>query len=263
MNKNSMYLLQILQQYRARNLTYYSQELNQLKITLAKWANGCYINILDSGSHAKGTAISLASDVDYLISLTSGCNVNNGGLKGIYSSLYSKLSRCYLNVRKQNVSVRIAIRDLEVDITPARKQPGNTNDHSLWLSKQDTWQQTNIHKHIIEISNSGRTNEIKLLKIWRERHQLDFPSIYLEYLLIKSILINKPKASAEAILENNFWSILLELAKDLSNPLFVKITDPANSNNILSDLLSTAEKYKIIAQAKQAVSQQYWQSVIW
>jgi hypothetical protein len=240
-----MYLYQILQKYAAHDLSAYSESLSQLGNTLKIWASSCYVGILNSGSRAKGTAISLASDVDYLVSLTSGCNDNNGGLKGCYDSLFAKLKNSYSNVRKQNVSVRINLSGLEIDITPARKQNGNTN----------------FQKHITDISQSGRTNEIKILKIWRELHQIDFPSIYLEYLLINNILLNKSKDINS--LGDNVWYALNELSKTQGNPLSARIVDPANSNNILSDLLTSTEKNKIISQAQIAVKQTNWNQIVW
>jgi hypothetical protein len=227
---------------------------------LQTWAGSCFIEIINSGSRAKGTAISLASDVDYLVSLTSNCNESSGGLKSIYDALYTRLST-YHNVRKQNVSVRINLGGLEVDVTPARKQAGNTNDHNLYVSKSDTWKKTNIQKHIADISQSGRTNEIKLIKIWRELNKLDFPSIYLEYLIVANILSYRSKDINS--LADNVWYILNELAKDNGNPLFARIIDPANSNNILSDLLSQAEINKIINAAKIASHQSNWNQIVW
>ncbi len=259
--ESNMYLIQILQKYQARDLTNYSFSISQLKSVLKTWASSCYVDILDSGSRAKGTAISLASDVDYLVSLSCRCNENNGGLKGIYESLYTELSNNYQNVRKQNVSVRINLNELEVDVTPARKQSGYTNDHNLFISKLDTWKQTNIQQHINDVSQSERTNEIKLLKIWRELNTLDFPSIYLEYLLINNVLLNKPTDINK--ISDNFYFALTELAKDQANPLFNRIVDPANSSNILSDLLNNSEKNKIISKAKEAISQQYWENIVW
>jgi len=261
MTEIDMYLYQILQKYSARDLTNYSGLLSQLKSTLQTWASSCYVNILDSGSRAKGTAISLASDVDYLVSLTSGCNDNNGGLKGCYDSLFTKLNNTYSSVRKQNVSVRINLSGLEVDITPARKQNGNTNYHNLYLSKSGSWAQTNIQKHITDISQSGRTNEIKVLKIWRELHQIDFPSIYLEYLLVNNILLNRSKDINS--LGDNVWHAFNELAKTQGNPLSARIVDPANSANILSDLLTVAEKNTIINKAKIAIQQTNWNQIVW
>ena len=238
-----IYLYLILQKYEARNLINHSQHIAQLKRTLQSWASSCYVSILDSGSRAKGTAISLSSDVDFLVSLTSGCNEDSGGLKSIYDSLYRKLNGNYQNVRKQNVSIRINLSGLQVDVTPARKQGGLTNDHWIYLSKSGSRQQTNIQKHILDVSQSGRTNEIKIFKIWRELNQLDFPSIYLEYLLVKNILLYKQKDATNLVA--NVWYALNELAKNFGNPLFARVIDPANSNNILSDLLSVTEKKKL------------------
>lgn len=272
MNENDIYLYSVLQKYSPRNLTNYSYEILQLKNKLQMWAGGCYVQIIDSGSRAKGTAISIASDVDYMVSLTNNCNENIGGLESIYNSLFSELKSFYPSARKQNVSVRINLNGstlstlvdkLEVDITPGRKQSDYTDDLSLWVSKLNTWKKTNINKHIIDISSSGRINEIKLLKIWRERNKLDFPSIYLEYLLINHTLLYQPKG--ENNLASNFWHILLELAKDYYNPLYSRIVDPANSSNILSELLSNTEKEKIISAAKCVTNKlnKYWSNIIW
>ena len=261
MTEINMYLNQILEKYNGRDISGYSNALSQLQTTLKAWASSCYVNLLYSGSRAKGTAISIASDVDYLVSLTSGCNENSGGLKSIFDSLYTELKSKYPSASKQNVSVRINLNGLEVDVTPARKQTGNTNDHWLYVSKLDTRKQTNIQKHINDTSQSGRTNEIKVLKIWRELHQLDFPSIYLEYLLINNILLNKSKDINS--LGDNVWHALNELAKSTGNPLGARIVDPANSANILSDLLTVAEKNTIINKAKVSIQQTNWNQIVW
>jgi len=257
---SNMYLQTILNKYAPRSLDSYTLNILLLKADLQKWASTCFISTLNSGSRAKGTSISIASDVDYLISLTSDCNANSGGLKSIYDGLHNHLKGKYNPVKKQNVSFRIKIGDLEVDITPARKQSGNTHDHWLYVSKLDTWKQTNIQKHINDISGCGRLNEIKLLKIWRELNSLDFPSIYLEYLTI-SVLLGKSKDASK--LADNFIFLLRELAKDTNNPLYSRIVDPANSNNILSELLTVTEKKTIISTAKISAGQQYWANIVW
>lgn len=174
--------------------------------------------------------------------------------------MHTYLNANYRPVRKQNVSFRIKIGTLEVDITPARKHSGNTNDHWIYVSKQDTWRQTNIQKHISDISNSGRQNEIKLLKIWRELNKLDFPSIYLEYMTI-NILSGKSKDATK--LADNFWFVIQQLGKDTSNPLNSRIVDPANSTNILSNLLNATEKKEIITKAKTAAGQKNWNDIVW
>ncbi|HEY5368355.1 MAG TPA: nucleotidyltransferase [Hanamia sp.] len=259
MTESDNYLLSILQKYKPHDISIYEvYSIPELKGIIKTWASKCFIEITNSGSRAKGTAISIASDVDYLVSLSNDCPDT---LKDIYNSLFNTIKSRYTIVRKQNVSVRVKVSDLEIDITPARKLPGNTNNHNLYVSKQETWKQTNIQKHINDVSQSGRLNEIKILKIWRELNQLDFPSIYLEYLLIDGILSGKSKDND--YLARNVWYVLEQLSKDMANPLFSRIVDPANSANILSDLLAQTEKNKIIAKAKISASQQYWSNIIW
>lgn len=259
MTNANFYLYQILDAYKGRDIQTHSATLAFIKEDLRRWAGTCFIEIVDSGSYAKGTAISNSSDIDLLISLKHDCNENFGGLKSCYKLLYDWLSKSYSNVRKQNVSVRVKFNNLEIDITPARKLAGNTNDHSLYVSKKDSVKKTSIKKHIGDISQSGRTNEIKLLKIWREINGVDFPSIYLEYLLIKKILINRPKSIDS--LSDNLSHIFYELAKLESNPLFQTLDDPANSNNMLSELLTEDEKIKIILKAEKAANEKYWNHV--
>lgn len=218
------------------------------------------MELIGSGSRAKGTAISLASDVDWLISLTSDCNENNGGLRGIFESLVAFLTQHYAGCRVQNVSVRLNLSGLEVDVTPARRQPGLRFDHWVYLSKDGSRRQTNIHKHIRDIAGSGRTDEIKLLKVWRELHHLDFPSIYLEYLLVDRILLGR--RSSPDSLADNFAYVLSELALNVGNPLNSRIVDPANSSNVLSNLLTEREKGVIIDAARRTKGQR-WEYIVW
>jgi hypothetical protein len=56
--------------------------------------------------------------------------------------------------------------------------------------------------------------------------------------------------------------VFTELAKDEGNPLFSRIEDPANTTNILSDLMTQAEKNKIISAAKTAL-QSNWDEVFY
>jgi len=42
-----------------------------------------------------------------------------------------------------------------------------------------------------------------------------------------------------------------------------RIVDPANTNNVISDDLSAAEKSAVAAQAKTSAGKQYWKDIIW
>lgn len=257
----NQHLTAVLTKYQARDISLYKNQIDALAASLKEWAGSCFVDVSYSGSYAKGTAVSLASDVDIFVSLSSDCEQNNGGLSTIYNSLGRWLqSKGYAGIRQQNVSYRVMLGDLKVDITPARKRAGNTNAHSLFVSKKSSWVLSSPQNHINDISRSGRSNEIKLLKIWRELHGLEFPSIYLEYLTILNLLYGKPTSVDN--LEINFFHMLSRLAADTSNPLSAQIKDPANSNNILSDLLSDREKLAIKRVAQSSIGQPTWDKIV-
>lgn len=256
-----MYLTNILNKYKTQFTPTQSIFIETLKNELAVWASGCFREITFSGSTAKGTSIAIASDLDLFISLTNDCHQNDGGLSKIYESLYQTLDSKYSKARRQRVSVGIEACGLKIDITPGRKLFGNTSDHNLHLTKGGKYIQTNIQKHISDIKYSGRINEIKLLKIWRHLNEIDFPSIYLEYLTIE---ILRGRHSAIGNLENNFLYLLNQLANcSLGNPIYSRLVDPSNTNNELSDLISKSDKEKIVASAIVSSSAKNWQDIVW
>src|SRR3990167_1182110 len=100
MENNKMHLLHIIEKYKARNLEDYNFEISKLKMRLATWAgSNDSINIHESGSRAKGTAISISSDVDYFLSLSG--NHHSTLLSDTYESLYTELKK-YYSAKKQN-----------------------------------------------------------------------------------------------------------------------------------------------------------------
>jgi hypothetical protein len=220
---------------------------------LQSWAAPYLENIYFSGSYAKGTAIRGATDIDLFISLSPA---TPHSLKEIYNNLhvYIRDNGKYI-VRPQNVSLGITHGNLAIDLVPAKRHPGNTTNHSLYRNKADTWTQTNIHTHISQVTNSGRTREIIAIKIWRALHVLDFPSIYLELTVMEAL-----KGKSYDDLANNVWHVLGYLSTSFST---ARIVDPANTNNIISNDLNPLEKAVIANQAKLSFGQKSWTSIIW
>lgn len=226
--------------------------VNPLINMIKEWAGDCLNDIQISGSRAKGTAINISSDLDLFVSLKSS---TNNTLKEIYDSLFSYISSKGINCRKQNVSIGINYGGHSIDLVPGKKHVGNTNDHSLYRNKKNTWTQTNIQKHISIVKNSGRLEEIILLKIWRKLHNLDFPSIYLELVTIEALRYkNKNQPAA------NFLSTLDYLKDNFVDKI---IKDPANTNNVISDDLYKYEKEDIAKKAKESRNEEYWEKIIW
>lgn len=223
-----------------------------LENIISAWAGNCLCEIKLSGSRAKGTAIDIATDLDLFISLSS---TTTNSLSEIYNSLYNRVISNGLTARKQNVSIGVTYEGKKVDLVPAKRQGPNGGDHSLYKSKTDSWTKTNIDTHISEVARSGRRNEIIALKIWRENHKLEFPSILLETMTIDALYGRSTSTTAA-----NVTSMLTYIRDHIQT---VRVLDPANTNNILSNDLSAKEKLLLAQQADKSLKEQYWEQIIW
>lgn len=229
-----------------------SQAAQNLYPIIQRWANRYLLEATFSGSYAKGTGIRGSTDVDIFISLDPQ---TPGTLEELYEGLYSFLNSNRLSPRRQNVSIGLNYDGVSIDLVPARKQTGNTNDHGLFKNKAQTWTLTNVQKHINLVSQSGRLDEICAIKIWRNLHRLSFPSFYLE-LTVLDALYNRNKNQAAA----NVLTVLEYLRDSFTN---IRVVDPANSNNIISEDLTLSEKSLIASQARYSRAKPHWEDIIW
>ncbi|MEM7557064.1 MAG: nucleotidyltransferase domain-containing protein [Cyanobacteria bacterium P01_A01_bin.84] len=223
----------------------------KVKPIIRRWAGNFLANIYPSGSFAKGTANKSGTDIDIFVSLSSNTQEN---LRHIYNSLYSELKRNGYLPRKQNVSLGIKVNGYKVDIIPAKRQSAYGNNHSLYRRKANTWTKTNIQTHITKVSNSSRIDEIRLIKLWRDHFNIDFPSFYIELVAIK-VLRGSP--------HNNLGNNVLKVFRYLTNKfLSDRYVDPANTNNIISDDLTASDKRTVAREAQHALLAETWSDII-
>lgn len=246
------YLKIIIATKKADNITIDDWRLANVKTTLTTWAGQQLSSLKQSGSSAKGTALKGIADFDIFISLKAD---TTNSLKDIFDKLETTIKAAGWATRRQNVSIGITHNNLKIDLVPGKIQSGYQNYHSIYSSKKDTWMQTNVDLHITKVQNSNRVNEIILTKIWRHIHGLDFPSIYLE-LTVLDALYNKPVND----IANNFWKVLVYLRDNFVDSV---VTDPANTNNKISDMLYKYEKEAIALKAKVSLEKKTWQEIIW
>lgn len=218
---------------------------------IRQWAGARLLKVQYSGSFAKGTTVRGGTDVDLFISLKHS---TNGSLHDIYQSLYSSLISWGLKPRRQNVSIGLTLRGLNIDLVPARQHSGSGQDHSLYRNRTGSWTKTNVARHIQLVRASRRTNEIRALKIWRQLHGLEFPSIYLELVAINA-LRRKGRALAPSLIRVFEW-----LATGIQT---ANVVDPANTANVISDDLTFVEKGTIASRAAWSVQQPYWEQILW
>lgn len=248
----SSYLLGVLFQQTSGLLPAYTV-LGHFNPLITQWAAGHLLGAKVSGSNAKGTAVKICADVDIFISLSPNLNMN---LADIYENLFTFfLNKSNYSPRKQNVSIRVNLGSATVDLVPAKKQSHFTTDHSLYVRKKQSWMQTNVDTHITTVTSANKADVIKLTKIWRERHQLDFPSLYLELAVIRAL-----SGHYATDLEGQFIQVLNWLGANITNARFV---DPANTNNIISDDLTAKEKLAIAQRAQMLQKATNWNQVVW
>jgi hypothetical protein len=247
------YLESILRKY-AVNPSPAVGAANLLAPLLRDWAGSFLIDIQFSGSYAKGTAISLGTDIDLFLSLDS-----NQPVKDLYWSLFHYCEKALQRPQVQNVSLRIQSQGINVDLVPGRRRPGastgHTTDHTIYQRKKDSWVQTNIAEHIRVVCTSGCAAEIRAVKIWRELHHLDFPSFYPELTVIAALNDNRSRSVSERV-----FSILGYLAQEFRD---ARVLDPANTNNVISDDLSIEEKRVIAVAAEKCVVMRSWEQIVW
>ena len=225
---------------------------NTLWPTIWAWANGHLLSVTPSGSFAKGTANRSGTDIDLFISVSP--NVGDT-LRQVYDTLERALQNAGYVTRRQNVSINITVGGQSVDLVPAKRQNLFLEDHSLYRRKADSWTKTNVATHAQIVSTSGRTEEIRVLKLWRDQLGLDWPSFYLELTVLRAL---------------SYGSIYGDLAANVSrvfdflrdNFVGARIVDPANANNIISDDLTQAGKQRISTAGVRARETQYWREIV-
>ena len=101
------YLTQIINKYRVYEAGV-KAHVNQLYPTIQNWGNQYLLEAIYSGSIAKGTAISLSTDADVFLSLSS---TTQETLAVIYETLFNALMQAGYHPRKQfSLSALILVR---------------------------------------------------------------------------------------------------------------------------------------------------------
>jgi len=248
------YILSILKKYEVPRgpESPAEQAATRIASKIQRWAGDWLAGLSYSGSYAKQTAVHGITDVDIFISLKPEMP---GSLKKIYDELFTLATLHNWHPHRKNVSIGISINGLNLDLIPGRTQTGYESYHDLYWLKSDSLRQTNVNLHVETVAKSDHLREIQAIKIWRHIHQLDWPSLYLEFFVVNALA----GRSAES-LAHNVLHALDAIGEGLETTCIV---DPANPDNVLSDDLTPPEKKNIADQAKKTAAEQHWEDIIW
>ena len=201
-----------------------------------------------NGSITKDTSI-YGSDIDIQIPFKR----NSGSIENVYNSvsdfIFDEFEDAKLvGIRKQKHSIglefNIENEIKRIDVVPLREVDNNSGDTYLYVNntgffERPTYKKTNYLKQSKTLQFSAKEKKIiRLLKVWKVENNLKLKSIHIEFLVKKAFEKKQiPYGIEKCLLET--ISFLAE------NIMFIKIIDPANTNNIISNSLTYKEKESI------------------
>src|SRR5262249_35771092 len=114
-------------------------------------------------------------------------------------------------------------------------------------------------RHVKLILDSRRQDVIKAIKIWRNLRELDFPSIYLELVVLEALKRNITRIDQPSRRIVPVFEFLAEKFVD------ARIVDPSNTNNIISHELTREEKERIASEAVASLTlaRPHWDKILW
>jgi len=202
------------------------------------------------GSYAKHTMIREAFDLDVIIYFPC---TKRATLKEIYQSVHETLVSANYPVRPKTVALQLPYEDgFHIDVVPGRAIDETFYEAYLYKNGQDTWIKTSLKKQMDSIKDSGCREIIKLMKLWRIRHRLEWSTFALEQTVIRA-LNGENKNRYDQCLIKVFEFIYKKIDK-------VRLVDPANANNIIK--VSPKTRSSLKKAAERSLNARDWGEII-
>lgn len=202
-----------------------------------------------AGSKAKGTMLKESYDLDIVCYFPY---TDSRSLKDIHKDVYEYLEKEY-KLEKRSSAIRIwdlknsdVSEDYHVDVVPGRFIEG-TSDVFLPVTTDERDRiQTNLKTHIDYIKNSGCVEIIRLFKLWKKRNKVNLKTFILEVFIVETLKdFDKKNSLQESVLK-----VLIDLKHEFPTK---RLVDPANSGNVLSEIMTSIEKNIVSNMADNAL----------
>lgn len=243
------YLNSVVKNHDKTDNTFTIEKANQLKQKLFyKFKSDLFKYPSFNGSIIKGTSIQ-NSDIDILLRFKKPTGTIEQVFNKVFEFINHELDDVTItNVRKQKHSIGITYdvngEKHRIDIVPTRISRNASNDDYIYVNDtslfgQPTFKKINPRKQLRVLNFTNQEKKVvRLLKMWKNENNIDIKSIYLE-LLVK-------RAFQDGTLSRNIDKCLLGVLNYIGkNAHKIRIIDPANSNNIISDTISYDEKISL------------------
>jgi hypothetical protein len=205
-----------------------------------------------AGSFGKKTMIREQYDLDIVVYWDKDCGYT---LKEIFNGVGNVLRQHWTLVNRKTVAWELPFQGgFHIDVVPGSAIDNSFKYANLYRSDNDSSLQTSIKVHIDTVRNSGRSDAIRLMKLWRKRKNVPFK----KSLALELITIDGCTGKLTSDLEGQLLATFRHIKDKI---LTIRLVDPANTNNILSDEISIIDKILIQNAAKAAIDAQYWWQV--
>jgi len=212
------------------------------------------------GSKAKGTMIRESYDLDIACYFPHDDTSAGETLHEIYENVRKSLEKAGYVVEPKGSALRIknASVDFHVDVVPGRFVDDKKEDANLHRSTgEKDWLKTNLKVHIAHVRDSGVTDAVMLLKLWRARQDLHVKGFVFDLSIIDSL-----SGKSALPLDEQLEHVLTTYRDDIDA---LTVEDPANpSGNDLSDDFDDAVKSMLAdaaAAALDLVEEGGWEAV--
>ncbi|MCH2229188.1 MAG: nucleotidyltransferase [Crocinitomicaceae bacterium] len=242
----------------------YIEKREVVKDALAeKFKEQIVTRAINSGSYAKHDAINTKFDLDicqpFKRNAFDTLEEMADAVFDFFNEEFEDDDLVAYATRKQRVSTGITFvidgDEIQMDIVPGRELSADdyvdTHRLNLYvrpkLLEPASTTQTNIQKHIDLVKGKNAEREIiRLLKVWKtNKNNKKVKSFYVELITIKAF--EKCSDVPTGIWEK--LEMVLEYIRD--NVQTIRLEDPANSNNVVSDTMTDSEKENLHWDVKQ------------
>ncbi|KKN47375.1 hypothetical protein LCGC14_0663680 [marine sediment metagenome] len=175
-------------------------------------------------------------------------------LKNIYKSVGSVLQRNWDYVHKKKVGWELPFKgDFHIDVIPG-KYSSTDNTYAYLYNKESGGRfQTSIEIQVNYVKNSKRQDTIRLMKLWKKIKSVPIKTFILEHMTIEGC-----KGISRNTLEPQLNAVFEYLENNVTTK---KISDPANSQNIISNDITAEEKNRIRRLSTKALDAESWSQV--
>lgn len=204
------------------------------------------------GSFGKHTMVRQRYDLDIVVYWPHTATYS---IKGIYDAVGEILRKHWKYVNSKTVAWELPFEGgFHIDVVPGRALDAQYLEANLYRTDKSSTLKTSLKKHIDTVRGSGRTEAIQLMKLWKIRRGVPFKKSFL----LELMTIEGCKGKAFDDLSDQAYGSLIYIRDNIRT---CNVTDPANSNNSLSDDLDAGVRGSIYQAADAAIKAAYWSEV--